>query len=88
MSSARPKSQQASRGNDLKKLKAEYGTQLSTLRELFSDWSDEDLLYALQDADGDLELAALRISEGKSKDPPGHRGSATVYKGLLTCTYL
>jgi CUE domain len=66
-STSRPKSQQASRGNDLKKLKAEYGTQLSTLRELFSDWSDEDLLYALQDADGDLELAALRISEGKSK---------------------
>jgi hypothetical protein len=65
-STARPKSQQASRGNDLKKLKAEYGTQLSTLRELFSDWSDEDLLYALQDADGDLELAALRISEGGS----------------------
>lgn len=63
-SAARPKSQQASRGNDLKKLKAEYGTQLSTLRELFSTWSDEDLLYALQDADGELELAALRISEG------------------------
>ncbi|KAG2172667.1 hypothetical protein INT43_000014 [Umbelopsis isabellina] len=61
---ARPKSQQSSRGNDLKKLRAQYGTQLSTLRELFSDWSDEDLLFALQEADGDVELTAVRISEG------------------------
>jgi hypothetical protein len=62
---ARPKSQQSSRGNDLKKLRAQYGTQLSTLRELFSQWSDEDLLFALQEADGDVELTAVRISEGK-----------------------
>ncbi|CAM0140801.1 unnamed protein product [Umbelopsis sp. WA50703] len=61
---ARPKSQQSSRGNDLKKLRAQYGTQLSTLRELFSQWSDEDLLFALQEADGDVELTAVRISEG------------------------
>ncbi|KAI8577953.1 hypothetical protein K450DRAFT_249194 [Umbelopsis ramanniana AG] len=49
---------------DLKKLKSQYGPKLSTLRELFADWSDEDLIFALQEADGDLELTVERISEG------------------------
>lgn len=52
--------------SDLKKLKAKYNTQLSTLKELFTEWSEEDLIFTLQDADGDLELAIDRISEGKS----------------------
>ncbi|GAB5591745.1 RNAPII degradation factor [Umbelopsis nana] len=63
-SAARTKSQQTPPGTELKKLKVQYGTQLSTLKELFSEWSDEDLLFALQEVDGDLELAAVRISEG------------------------
>lgn len=50
--------------SDFKKLKAKYNSQLSTLKELFSDWTEEDLLFTLQDADGDLELAIDRISEG------------------------
>ena len=51
--------------NDLKKLKSTYASELSTLKELFTDWTDDDLVFALQDADGDLELAIDRISEGK-----------------------
>ncbi|KAG0174782.1 RNAPII degradation factor [Apophysomyces sp. BC1034] len=54
----------ASEHNDLKKLQNKYSSQLSTLKELFTDWSDEDLLFAIKDADGDLELAVDRISEG------------------------
>ncbi|KAI8338297.1 hypothetical protein EDC96DRAFT_523277 [Choanephora cucurbitarum] len=50
--------------NDLKKLKSTYASELSTLKELFTDWTDDDLVFALQDADGDLELAIDRISEG------------------------
>lgn len=60
-------SSSASGQNDLKKLKSKYGSKLSTLRELFTDWSDEDLLFAIQDADGDLELTVDRISEGNSR---------------------
>lgn len=56
---------QSSEQSDLKKLKSKYASQLSTLRELFADWSDEDLLFALQEVDGDLDLAIDRISEGK-----------------------
>lgn len=50
--------------SDLKKLKTKYNSQLSTLKELFTEWTDDDLLFTLQDADGDLELAIDRISEG------------------------
>lgn len=50
--------------SDLKKLKSKYSSQLSTLKELFTEWTDDDLLFTLQDADGDLELAIDRISEG------------------------
>ncbi|KAG1348753.1 hypothetical protein G6F62_003780 [Rhizopus arrhizus] len=35
------------------------------LEELFADWSEEDLLFTLQDANGDLELAIDRISIGQ-----------------------
>ncbi|KAG0779803.1 hypothetical protein G6F22_010434 [Rhizopus arrhizus] len=51
--------------NDFKKLKVEYASQLSMLEELFADWSEEDLLFTLQDANGDLELAIDRISIGQ-----------------------
>lgn len=56
---------QSTEQSDFKKLKSKYASQLSTLRELFADWSDEDLLFALQEVDGDLDLAIDRISEGK-----------------------
>lgn len=50
--------------NDTKKLKSKYTSQLSMLKELFTDWTEEDLLFTLQDTDGDLELAIDRISIG------------------------
>ncbi|ORE09750.1 hypothetical protein BCV72DRAFT_260548 [Rhizopus microsporus var. microsporus] len=50
--------------NDAKKLKSKYTSQLSMLKELFTDWTEEDLLFTLQDTDGDLELAIDRISIG------------------------
>lgn len=55
----------ASDQSDLKKLKSRYSSQLATLRELFADWSDDDLLFALQEVEGDLDLAIDRISEGR-----------------------
>jgi hypothetical protein len=51
--------------NDLKKLKSKYSSKLPTLKAIFSEWSDDDLLFALDEANGDLELAIDRISEGK-----------------------
>ncbi|ORX44012.1 hypothetical protein DM01DRAFT_1340572 [Hesseltinella vesiculosa] len=50
--------------NDLKKLKSKHANKLSTLKELFADWTDDDLLFVLEEADGVLEVAVDRISEG------------------------
>ncbi|KAH7026617.1 uncharacterized protein B0I36DRAFT_160677 [Microdochium trichocladiopsis] len=50
--------------DDVSQLRKQYGSKLDTIKELFPDWSDADILYALQETDGDIELAATRISEG------------------------
>ncbi|KAI8380908.1 uncharacterized protein BYT42DRAFT_564652 [Radiomyces spectabilis] len=61
---SRTKASSSSEPTDLKKLKSKYGSKLATLKELFADWSDDDLLFAISEADGDLELTIDRISEG------------------------
>lgn len=49
---------------ELRLSRKKHGQKLATIRELFPTWTDEDLLMALNEASGDLELAATRISEG------------------------
>ena len=41
-----------------------YASKLSTIKEMFPDWTDEDLVFALQETSGDLERTIDRISEG------------------------
>lgn len=50
---------------ELGEMKKQYSSQLPMLKELFSDWTDVDLLFALQETDGDLESTIERISEGE-----------------------
>ncbi|RHZ80534.1 hypothetical protein Glove_134g104 [Diversispora epigaea] len=50
----------------VKNLKTQYKNELSKLQELFEDWTEADLLFALQEASGDLEVAVTRISEGRT----------------------
>jgi hypothetical protein len=51
--------------DEVRALRSKFGGHpLSTLSSLFEDWSEEDLLFALQDAHGDLEVAIDRISSG------------------------
>lgn len=50
-------------------MKKKYASTLPMLKELFSDWSDEDLVFALEDADGELEEAIERITEGSFVPP-------------------
>jgi hypothetical protein len=45
-------------------MKKQYSSELPMLKELFSDWTDVDLLFALQETDGDLTSTIERISEG------------------------
>lgn len=45
-------------------LKDAYGTKLPIVKELFPDWSDVDILYGLQETDGDEALTVERIADG------------------------
>ncbi|KAL7779704.1 hypothetical protein CFE70_009720 [Pyrenophora teres f. teres 0-1] len=49
---------------ELGELKKRYQSQLSTLKELFPDWTDADLVLAIEESDGDLQTTIERISEG------------------------
>jgi hypothetical protein len=46
-------------------LKKKYGDKVSTIKEMFPDWTDEDIVFALQETDGDLVTAVDRITDGK-----------------------
>jgi len=50
---------------EVAQLKSKYATQLKALKEIFPDWTAEDLVYALQEVDGDISLATDRIAGGK-----------------------
>lgn len=52
---------------DVSELRKQYGIKLDTIKELFPTWSDADILYALQETDGDIEVTATRIAEGTLK---------------------
>ncbi|KAI1133802.1 hypothetical protein F5Y10DRAFT_228585 [Nemania abortiva] len=49
---------------DIAQLRKQYGEKLAMIKELFEDWSDADILYALKETEGDVELTATRISDG------------------------
>jgi hypothetical protein len=49
---------------ELADLKKKHGSQLASLKELFPSWAEDDLLFALEETDGDLERTVGHISEG------------------------
>ena len=51
-------------------LKRKYGDKVPLLREVCPGWSDEDLVFALQETNGDIEAAVDRISSGQLPSPP------------------
>lgn len=46
-------------------LKKKYGSKVTTIKEMFPDWTDEDIVFALQETNGDLETTVERITDGK-----------------------
>lgn len=51
---------------ELGQLKKQYTNELSTLKELFPDWTDDDLVFALQETGGDVQNTVENITEGTS----------------------
>lgn len=51
---------------DIAELRKLYGSKIAPIKDMFQGWSDVDILYALQETDGDENLAVERIAHGKS----------------------
>lgn len=47
-------------------LNKQYGTKVSLIKEMFPDWTEVDILYALKETDGDETTTIERMAEGKS----------------------
>lgn len=50
---------------EIGELKKQYGSKTGVIKEMFPDWSEVDILFALQETDGDETLAATRIADGR-----------------------
>ncbi|KAM0721253.1 hypothetical protein Q7P37_003541 [Cladosporium fusiforme] len=49
---------------ELGEMKKKYASELSMLKDMFPDWTDVDLVFALDEADGDLPSTVDMITEG------------------------
>ena len=49
---------------ELGEMKKRYASQMAMLRELFPDWNEIDLVFALHETDGDVQTTIDRITEG------------------------
>lgn len=52
---------------EIGELKSLYSSQLSTIKEMFPTWTDEDIVFALQETGGDLESTVDRMASGESQ---------------------
>ncbi|CAD0031057.1 unnamed protein product [Aureobasidium pullulans] len=66
---------------ELGNMKKTYSTQLSFMRDMFPDWTDDDLVFAIAEADGDVQIFAQVPKKGKdrarskAKDAPATAGA-------------
>lgn len=44
----------------------QYASELAQLKDLFPDWTREDIVFALDENEGDVQITAEKISEGSS----------------------
>ena len=49
---------------ELGEMKKQYASELSMLKDMFPDWTDVDLVFALQEADGDVPATVDHITQG------------------------
>src|SRR5262245_18878219 len=50
---------------EIVEMRQKYEKELENLRGFVQNWSDEELLFVIQEAGGDVELAFSRIDEGR-----------------------
>lgn len=49
---------------ELGEMKKKYASELVMLKDMFPDWTNDDLVFALQEADGDVAGVVDRITQG------------------------
>ncbi|KAK0824825.1 RNAPII degradation factor [Friedmanniomyces endolithicus] len=49
---------------EIGEMKRKYAQELSMLRDMFPEWTDVDLVFALQEADGDVGATVEKITQG------------------------
>ena len=49
---------------DIGELKSKYTGKFGPIKEMFPDWTEQDIAFALDETSGDLESTVERISEG------------------------
>ena len=50
---------------EIGQLKKLYGDKTPIVKEMFPDWSEVDILFALRETDGDVEHTVTSIAEGE-----------------------
>lgn len=50
---------------EIGQLKKKNAVNLGTIKEMFPDWTEDDIVFALEENDNDLERTIERMSEGK-----------------------
>jgi hypothetical protein len=55
---------------ELAELKRRYASELTILKDMFVDWTDEDLIVAIEESDGDIQATVEKITEGKHPASP------------------
>jgi hypothetical protein len=67
-------------------LKKQYGDSVTTIKEMFPDWTDEDIVFALQETDGDLMTTVDRITDGKTSQEHGRYTTPVLsFQRLADC---
>lgn len=49
---------------EIGEMKKQYSSELPMLKEMFPDWTDVDLVFALEESNGDVMSTIDRITEG------------------------
>ena len=52
---------------EIGQLKKKHATNLAKIKEMFPDWTDDDIVFALEENGNDVERTVDRMSEGKNR---------------------
>lgn len=67
---------------EIGELKSKYAAKIGPIKEMFPDWTEQDIAFALDETDGDLEGTVERISEGRHSKALAE----TLFKSCLMLT--